>query len=158
LLKSGSLHKCDFKLIVMSGKELFEIASGYMQIWSSGNENLLDQYAADDLQVFYTHFPKPINPSAAYKEMLKQTYGFFPDITISIDEIEIAENQMDVFVSWTYQGKHTHGKLFGVEPSDRKVKVSGMTRLQIENGKVVSEKGIVDNLSLLFQLGALKTA
>jgi hypothetical protein len=43
-----------------------------------------------------------------------------------------------------------------VESSDKKISVSGITILKIKNGLVTKEKGIVDNLSLIMQLGALK--
>ncbi|NBC64512.1 MAG: hypothetical protein GVY07_02460 [Bacteroidetes bacterium] len=58
-------------------------------------------------------------------------------------------------MNWHYSGTHENGNLFGVESSGKKVTVKGMTLLKFQNGKIVEEKGIVDNLSLMMQLGVM---
>ncbi|MCG2590468.1 ester cyclase [Rhodohalobacter sulfatireducens] len=74
---------------------------------------------------------------------------------IKLEEVIPSEDIEGATIIWEYNGTHENGNLFGVESSGKKVTVRGMTFLKCENGKVIEEKGIVDNLSLLMQLGAL---
>ncbi|MFD2034028.1 ester cyclase [Belliella marina] len=60
-----------------------------------------------------------------------------------------------VTVAWEYKGTHKNGDLFGVKSSGKQVSVKGMTLLELENGLIKKENGIMDNLSLIVQLGAL---
>ncbi|WP_051664187.1 ester cyclase [Dyadobacter crusticola] len=138
----------------MKNSEVLEIAENYMHVWSAGNDGLLEKFAAGDLHVEYTHFPKSLNGIEEYRRVLKQTYNSFPDIKILVKEIDLSDNK--AIVKWTYVGTHLNDILFGVEPSGRSVKVDGVSILDINQGKVVREYGIVDNLSLLIQLGAVK--
>lgn len=134
---------------------LKQIASDYMQIWSAGNEGLLDTFADKDLTVDYTHFDEPYEGISEYRSMLEQTYTYFPDLEITLHNILPSETENSVMVVWEYTGTHQNGNLFGVEASGKEVAIQGMTLLKIEAGKVVREEGIVDNLSLMMQLGAL---
>lgn len=82
------------------------------------------------------------------------TYDYFPDLEITLERVIPHSKENCVTVLWQYTGTHKNGNLFGVEPSGKKVTVHGMTLLEIENGVVKSERGVVDNLSLVMQLGA----
>lgn len=44
--------------------------------------------------------------------------------------------------------------MFGVEAAGQSIEVPDMTRYRIEDGAVQTERGIVDNLGLMQQLGA----
>jgi predicted ester cyclase len=139
---------------IMSNNKLIKIATEYMQVWNSGKENILEKFAHRDLDVYYTHFEKSYHGIPEYKSMLKMTYGYFPDLSITLDKVVPNNNGNSVTVLWKYDGTHKNGNLFGVESSGKKVSVKGMTLLEIENGLVKKESGIVDNLSLIMQLGA----
>lgn len=139
----------------MNAQEIKELSSSYMEIWNAGKEDLLNEFADDDLEVNYTHFEKTYNSISEYKAMLKETHEFFPDLKITLKEIIPGENGRSATISWEYNGTHKNGNLFGVESSGKKVAVQGMTLLRFQNGKVIEEKGIVDNLSLMMQLGAM---
>ena len=140
----------------MDNNELEKLATNYMQIWSVGNENLLDNYADEKLIAEYTHFERPYKGISEYKLMLKMTYDYFPDLKIYLKNIIPNHTNKSVTVFWEYSGTHKNGNLFGVESSNREVKVNGVTLLETDNGLVIKEKGIVDNLSLIVQLGILK--
>jgi len=87
--------------------------------------------------------------------MLKQTHHFFPDLEIKLKEVIPSGNGPSTTINWEYNGTHENGNLFGVESSGKQVIVQGITLLRFQNGKAVEEKGIVDNLSLMMQLGAI---
>ena len=132
--------------------DLAAIAKNYMSIWTFSNLHKLDTFADEDLLVDYSHFPEPVKGIENYKKVLEETYSYFPDISITINELIIAENRKEVTVRWTYKGTHKSGEIFGIKAEGKKVKVEGISILRIENQKVISEKGIVDNMSLLGQL------
>lgn len=140
----------------MKTEELDQIANAYMQVWTAGQEDLLFQFAHKDLEVHYSHFNKTYKGIEAYRSVLEMTHKFFPDLNIRIKDILSNENNNTVTIFWEYEGTHVAGNLFGAEPSGRKVRVSGITVLFIEDGFVKDERGIVDNLSLLMQLGVVQ--
>lgn len=78
-----------------------------------------------------------------------------PDLENTLEEIIPNDDAQTATIMWEYTGTHEDGNLFGVESSASKVTVSGITLLKFHDGKVKEEKGIVDNLSLLMQLGAM---
>lgn len=134
---------------------LKRLADNYMQIWNADSEGLLDIYAAENLVVEYTHSSR-IEGIPAYKTFLKNTYQSFPDLKIEIGEIFPNKRQEQITLLWSYSGTHQNNVLFGIPPEGKKISVNGMTFLQIKNKKIVLEKGIIDNLSLLMQLHPLK--
>ncbi|MEH0152490.1 ester cyclase [Limibacter armeniacum] len=139
----------------MDKEKLQATAMEYMKIWNAGNADLLYKYADSDIIADYTHFEKSYRGIADYKSVLEMTYNFFPDLKITIENLLPDEAEQKITVEWKYDGTHKNGNLFGVESSGKKISVSGITILEIKNGLVIKEKGIVDNLSLLMQLGAI---
>jgi len=85
---------------------------------------------------------------------LQQSYSYFPDIAIETTSVIPSEEAATVL--WRYTGTHKAGNLFGVEATKKQVAVSGITILEFKDGLVIKESGIVDNLSLIMQLGVLK--
>ena len=136
----------------MDSAAVENLAHRFIQVWKVGHIHLIDELAASDLVVSYPHFPEPLHGPEAFKDMLQHTHHAFPDLTIAVDDI-LAETDRAV-VAWRYQGTHQAGELFGVEPSGQSVEVTGMTRYHMADGRVLRETGIVDNLSLMRQLGA----
>lgn len=128
------------------------IARRFVQAWNAGRSDVVDALASPDLVVSYAHFAEPLRGPDAFKEALEQTHRSFPDIAIEVDDL-MAEGDK-VMVSWTYRASHREGELFGVQPRGAKVTVQGITIYRIADGKVVEERGVVDNLGMLFQLGA----
>lgn len=139
----------------MNVQEIKELSSNYMKIWNAGEEDLLNEFAADDLIVNYTHFENTYTSITEYKSILQQTHEFFPNLEITLEEIIPSENGNSATINWEYTGTHEDGNLFGVDSSGKKVTVQGVTVLKFQNRKVVEEKGIVDNLNLMVQLGAI---
>ncbi len=137
---------------VTTNRETKTIAQDFMQAWSAGGENIIDALAAPDITVIYSHFPAPVHGADQLKSILRQTHTSFPDLQLTVQEIIGEEDQ--AVVRWSYQGTHQQGEVFGIAPTGKSVKVSGITFLRIEDGKVVEESGIVDNFTLQQQLNA----
>lgn len=136
----------------MTVKEAERVAREFIRVWSVGNLDVLDRLASDDLEVAYSHFPEAIVGKHAFRSTLEETFTHFPDLEIEARTI-VAEGDRAA-VEWQYEGTHQHGELFGVQPSGRRVRVSGVTLYRIVSGRVVEERGVVDVLGLMQQLGA----
>jgi len=139
-----------------SAKENKQIARKFIQAWSPDGLGVIGELADPNIVVSYSHFPEPIKGADNFRAMLEETFTYFPDMKISVDEV-IAEKGK-VVVRWQYNATYQSGEMFDIEASGQPVEVTGMTRYKIENRKVVEEKGVVDNLGLMFQLGAVPTA
>jgi steroid delta-isomerase-like uncharacterized protein len=137
----------------MSSSSVAGVARRFIQAWNAGQRHVVDDLAAPTLTVSYTHFPEVLDGPEAFKEMLAQTHRWFPDLTIDVHEVVPDDNR--AVVRWTYQGTFRQGQMFGVAADGQSVEVHGMTRYQVEDGRVQSGWGIVDNLGLMAQLGAL---
>ena len=131
------------------------IARRFIQAWNAGCRDIVDELAATDLMVSYTHFPEPFRNPESFKDMLADTHRSFPDLSIEVDDL--VSDGTRVVVHWTYRGTFQQGEMFGVQAAGQPVEVVGVTMYRIEDGEVKSERGIVDNLSLMMQLGARPT-
>lgn len=138
----------------MENKELIKIAKNYMKIWDAKKSDSFRRYSSDKLTVNYTHFEKKLNRKQFF-ESLKVTHDFFPDLKMKIKSVDISEKKLTV--TWSYSATFTNGSLFGIKAKGQKVNISGITFLELKENKVIKEFGIVDNLTLAFQLGAIKS-
>jgi steroid delta-isomerase-like uncharacterized protein len=134
-----------------SSPDVKTIARRFMQAWNADRRHVVDEWAAPDLTVVYTHYPEPYHGPAAFKEMLAKTHHYFPDLSIEVHRV-IADGPQAA-VHWTYRGTFQNGEMFGVAATGQSIEVTGMTRHEIEEGVVHREEGVVDNLALMKQLG-----
>lgn len=56
---------------------------------------------------------------------------------------------------WRFKGKHT-GDFFGIPATDKSVDLSGVTIVEMRDGKIASEQDFFDNLDFLKQLGLME--
>ena len=115
-----------------------------------GEVSVIDEFVSPD---FVDHGPSPgCTPDRAG---LKQAFEMFrtgSPGTHQIDDI-IAEGDK-VVVRVTGEGVHA-GQLFGIPPTNRPMKVTGITILRVEDGKIVERWVEVDMLGALQQLGVI---
>jgi len=134
-------------------EEVERIAVEFLRVWTVGNLEVLERLGSEDLRVDYAHFLEPLLGREAFRSALEETFGYFPELETTPRTV-IADGE-NAAVEWHYEGTHRHGELFGVQPSGKRVRVRGTTFYRIVNGKVVEERGVVDVLGLMQQLGAL---
>lgn len=75
----------------------------------------------------------------------------FPGYTLDWDII-IAEGTK-VFMDFIFQGVYKGG-LYDIPSKDQKVSVPGMIIYEMENGKIVHHKMVIDSMALMEQIGA----
>lgn len=82
----------------------------------------------------------------------------FPDLRIQLDDT-IAEGDK-VVARWTAVGTHKgnakHAFFGAVKPSNKNVRVSGITILRFEGGKVVETWGLTDEMAAARQIGVIR--
>ena len=119
-------------------------------IWNKKDLSSLDLF-------FSPEFTRKVNDIEVATENVDFTANInllfmaFPDLKLSVESIAAAENT--VFVNWKINGTNTG--VFGEhEATGKKVKISGMSRIDLnEESKIIYENVFYNELSLLQQLG-----
>lgn len=132
---------------------LEEIARRFISAWTAGGDAVVDELADPDIVASFSHFEAPIRGVEAYKEAIRETVRYFPDLRTSADEV-LAQGDRAA-VRWSYSGTHQRGELYGLEATGRVVRVEGMSIYEIQGGKVVRERGVGDTFTLMSQIGAV---
>lgn len=79
----------------------------------------------------------------------------FPDLVVEIDDLVAADDATAMV--FTLTGTH-RGALLGIPATGRRVQVTGMVRSRFRDGKIADEWEILDQLTLLEQLGVVEGA
>jgi predicted ester cyclase len=122
------------------------------EVFNRGNMSLIDELIAPD---FVEHEePPPGMPAGreGVKQLATMLHSAFPDITASIDDI-IAEGDKVVARS-TWSGTHK-GEFMGIAPTGKSVSFGVFDIVRIAGGKFVEHWGMMDNLSMMQQLGVI---
>ncbi len=87
-----------------------------------------------------------------FKQLISMLRSAFPDLNSTVEDL-IAEGDK-VVGRVTASGTH-NGELMGIAPSGNQVTISEIHIIRIASGKVVEHWGIVDQLGLMQQIGAI---
>ena len=107
------------------------------------------------------NYRRHITPAAApltaeeQKKRLSGIRAAVPDIHLTVEDV-IAEGDRVAF-RMTLQGTH-QGTFQGIAPTNKKVTVSALDVVAIENGRISEHWGGPDMLAILQQLGAVVSA
>ncbi len=88
------------------------------------------------------------------KKLFRVQAKAFPDWHITVDYV--IQHGEKYIVRWTLTGTHT-GNYFGIKPTGKQFKISGVDIETIVDGKITEHDGAEDMLSLLQQIGAVPT-
>ena len=113
-----------------------------------------DEAIVDELFApgFVSHNMPPELPQGV--DGVKAFFGMFrdafPDVDVTIDEL-VADGDRAA-VATTTTGTHT-GELLGVAPTGRRVSVTGIDLIRVdESGRIAEHRGLTDTVGLLRQL------
>jgi len=134
----------------VSTEENKAIARRFIQVWGSGDLDIIDELAAPSLTVQYPILSHVIRGGKTFKKVLHGFRSAFPDAELHVEE-EIAEGDK-VVIRWNFSGTH-QGSLLGIPATGRKVQWTGITIYHLVDGKIMAERGEEDFLGLLRQLG-----
>jgi predicted ester cyclase len=124
------------------------------EVWNTGNLDAIEELYAADYVADYRPYAPLIRGHAGIKGMVQRAFAAFPDYHEQLEQL-IAEGD-SVVVRLTVTGTQL-GWWGVVAPTGKKVRFEEIVILRIVDGKVVEQRGIVDNLSVLRQLGIVPT-
>jgi len=120
------------------------------EIWTKADMATVDELLAED---FTFNYPFPgIEPTReGYKQTVMYFHNVFSDMLLTIEDM-IAEGDK-VVVRWKGISIHT-AEYMGIPPTDKRVSMTGISIIRIEEGKIVEEWTEMDSLGIIMQLGA----
>lgn len=124
------------------------------EVWGKGDAALADELIAPDL-IEHTPFPAPTPGLEGHKQVLAMFRAAFPDLVVTVDDV-IAEGDM-TYLNWHGDATHT-GEMMGIPATGKKVHVTGMDILRLENGKIKERWAEISTFSLMQQLGVIPGA
>jgi predicted ester cyclase len=121
------------------------------QIWNGGAFDRIPEFYSVDYVADYRPYAQLRHGHDGIRGMVERARAAFPDYHEEIREM-VAEGDV-VVVRLTITG--TQGGQWGrLAPTGRRAMFDEVVFLQIRDGKVVSQRGVADNLTALRQLGA----
>lgn len=122
------------------------------EIEVGGNPASIDELCTPDVTIY--GMGQPVQGREAQKGFTAMMHAAFPDLEGAIEDM-IAEG--DVIASrWIFQGTH-RGELMGIPPTGKRIRISGMDTTRIANGQIAEMRVVMDQLSMLQQLGVIPT-
>ena len=122
----------------------------FREVWNEGRVqtiyDLLDENAVgvgQDAPGVVIHGP------ADFARLFDRLHGAFPDIKVTLEDVFGADDK--VTVRWSAVMTHT-GDQLGIPPTNKSVRITGITIARIANGKVVQGWDNWDQLALMQQL------
>jgi steroid delta-isomerase-like uncharacterized protein len=123
------------------------------RVWNRGDVAALEDLTTPEFA--YRLGDQPSRDRAAMRQFLAATRLAFPDWRVDISALLIDEGM--AAVRWV--GTVTHqGDFYGIPPTGRQIRVSGINLYRIADGKIAEEWEQTDSLSMVRQLGALPAA
>jgi predicted ester cyclase len=124
------------------------------QIWNQHRIEAIPKFYAEDYVVDYRPYVPMRHGHQAVRGMVERAFAAFPDYHEELHDL-IAEGDTVVArltISGTQNG--TWGTL---PPTGKRASFEEMVMLKFRGGKVVWQRGVVDNLGALRQLGVIPT-
>jgi steroid delta-isomerase-like uncharacterized protein len=123
------------------------------EAWNNGNLEVIDELVASDYELHVPNAPKEFRGPEGFKEFVQMYRTAFPDLTLSVEDRVVEGDKIaDRMVS---RGTH-EGELMSIEPTGKETEMMSMVIHHLEDGKVVADDGLLDNLGLLQQLGVVE--
>ena len=125
----------------------------YDDVWNKRRLEVVQELISPSHALFGTLFTDSSVGPEAYKRVLTQFIGAFPDLRFTVSDI-IAEKDK-VVVSWTISGTHKR-EFRGIPATNKKISVEGATIHEISRGRILDSDVRLDHLGLLQQLNAVR--
>jgi predicted ester cyclase len=129
--------------------DLRTLAENYVRLWDvSAPDGLAGSLFQEDV---VDHNPQPgQRPGlAGVIQVIGLYHAVFPDLTLACDDVLAAGDK--VAVRWTAIGTH-EGDQLGGPATNRKVTLTGIDIVRIENGRIVERWGEGNGLEMMQQI------
>ncbi len=127
---------------------------GIDEMVSNGNAGIADELFAPDF-VEHNEFPPPMM-AASGRETAKQVFrvlrATFPDLRAEVRQVVAQGEYVVVFMTWYGTQR---GEFLGIPPTGKSAAFQVFDMVRVVDGKITDHWGIVDQLAMLQQLGAI---
>ena len=121
---------------------------------SNGNVDIVDELLAPDF-VEHNELPPPMM-AASGRETAKQVFrvlrATFPDLRAEVRQVVAQGEYVVVFMTWYGTQR---GEFLGIPPTGKSAAFQVFDMVRVVDGKITDHWGIVDQLAMLQQLGAI---
>jgi predicted ester cyclase len=124
------------------------------EVWNTGNLEKIEELYSPDFVADYRPYAPLRTGLEGIKDMVRRAWTTFPDYHEELEEL-VAEGDTVVarfLITGTQQGRWGP-----IPPTGKQVRFEEIVILRIVDGKVVGQRGIVDALHALRQLGVVPT-
>mgnify|MGYP002622931752 FL=1 len=125
------------------------------RLWNARDYGVLDK-AYDAGCAFEGPTDRKFSGIAPYQALLADFATTFPDAEVQVDEVYWMGNDKDGYLTserWSAEATHKGAALYG-EPTNKPVQIWGITQHQVENGRIVAEWMLFNELDLMMQIEA----
>jgi steroid delta-isomerase-like uncharacterized protein len=123
------------------------------EAFARGNVDVLDEIVDPSYVGHDPASPEDVRGPDGVKQVIQMYRAAYPDLSITVED-QIAEGN-EVATRWSARGTH-QGELFGIPPTGKETRVTGITIDRIERGKIVESYDNWDTFGLMQQLGAVE--
>jgi steroid delta-isomerase-like uncharacterized protein len=132
----------------MTPEENKDIVRRYVEgMWDKRDFATIDEYVSPE---FDQHAATVQQGREGLRNFFRMMFGALPDVKFTLESI-IAEDDK-VATRWTIRGTH-QGPLLGIPATGKPVTTTGMSLLQLRDGKIIANWNEVDLLAALRQMG-----
>lgn len=125
----------------------------FEECWNRKNLGVIDEIFAPD-HIFHGYEDEKTDAGTdGIKQIIATLIVAFSDLRFDVEEPMIAEGDM-VAYRWVISGTH-HGWLTGIAPTNKEIRMTGMSIERIVDGKIQETWDSTDRLGLLKQLGII---
>ena len=119
------------------------------EAFNQGNLAIVDELVAPDSISHHMSWGMPAN-RMCLKQLIAMFRTAFPDLLCTVED-DIHQDDK-VAAHWTMSGTH-RGLFLGNSPTNKSIVVQGLIYARIENGQVIENWTLIDQMSMLQQLG-----
>lgn len=121
--------------------------------YSKGIDQVIKRFKAELFSPeFIAHTPQGDFNTNQFFTHVELLYKVFPDIKFTLEDM-VAEGDK-VTTRYTMSGTHK-AEFVGIPATGKKVKITGLEIRRLSGGKMVEYWGIMDDLGMMQQLGAM---
>jgi len=122
------------------------------EVFNQGNTSLVDELFAPDF-VEHEELPPGVPPGREAVKVLPTMFrSAFPDFKVTIDDMIAEGDKVVVRSTWTGTQK---GEFMGIPSTGKSVSFGVVDTIRIAGGKFVEHWGLMDNMSIMQQLGVV---
>ncbi|HVM96322.1 MAG TPA: ester cyclase [Candidatus Acidoferrales bacterium] len=124
------------------------------EVWNCGSVDKIEELYSPDFAADYRPYAPLRRGHDAIRDMVQRAWATFPDYHEELLDMVAEGDKVAVRLRITGTQKGQWGP---IPPTGTKLDFEEMLILRIADGKVVEQRGLVDNLNALRQLGLVPT-